>query len=118
MTLGRVERYTLVSGARDRAMVSFKLKHIDLENELIEHDARDVRTKRAKTFTSWFFPVGQDIRKIVVDWVARLREQKGFEPEDPLFPKSKGLVGESLRRREILRLRATEKTPSIRPPHC
>jgi site-specific recombinase XerD len=52
--------FTILSGARDRATISFRLKHVDLENDLIEHDARDVRTKRAKTFTTWFFPVGDD----------------------------------------------------------
>ncbi|HEX3495918.1 MAG TPA: hypothetical protein VHT02_01885 [Methylocella sp.] len=54
--------FAILSGARDRAIVSFKLKHIDIESELIEQDAREVRTKRAKTFTTWFFPVGEDIR--------------------------------------------------------
>ncbi|MFZ0603333.1 MAG: tyrosine-type recombinase/integrase [Roseiarcus sp.] len=81
--------FSLLSGARDQAIVSFKLKHVDIETELIEQDAREVRTKRAKTFTSWFFPVGDDFRRIFVDWVGFLREQKGFGPEDPLFPKSK-----------------------------
>jgi site-specific recombinase XerC len=62
--------FTLLSGARDRAIVSFKLKHVDVEKELIEQDAREVRTKRAKTFTTWFFPVGDDFRNIFVDWAA------------------------------------------------
>jgi integrase/recombinase XerD len=93
--------FALLSGARDRAIVSFKLKHIDVESELIEQDAREVRTKRAKTFTTWFFPVGDDIRKIVVDWVAFLREQRGFGPEDPLFPKSKVGLGEDLAFRSV-----------------
>src|SRR5277367_1252794 len=88
--------FALLSGARDRAIISFKLKHIDIDNELVEQDARDVRTKRAKTFTTWFFPVGKDIRQIFVDWVAFLREQKGFGPEDPLFPKSKVAPGEDM----------------------
>ena len=77
-------------------MVSFKLKHIDLESERIEQDARQVRTKRAKTFTTWFFPVGDDIRDIFVDWVKFLREQKGFGPDDPLFPKSWVAPGDDL----------------------
>lgn len=80
---------TILSGARDRAIVSLRLKHIDIEHDLIEQDAREVRTKRAKTFTTWFFPVGDDIRRIVVDWVKFLREQKGFGPDDPLFPKTR-----------------------------
>jgi integrase len=80
--------FTILTGARDRAIVSFRLKDIDLEHELLEQDARHARTKRAKTFTTWFFPVGADIQKIVVDWVAFLRTEKGFGSEDPIFPKS------------------------------
>ena len=80
--------FAILSGARDRAIISFRLKHIDIEHDLIEHDARDVRTKRAKTFTTWFFPVGDDIRQIVVDWIAYLRGEKGFGRDDPLFPKT------------------------------
>ena len=92
---------TILSGARDRAIISFCLKHIDFEHDLIEHDARDVRTKRAKTFTTWFFPVGDDIRQIVVDWVAFLIEEKGFGPDDPLFPKTKVAAGDDLAFRAV-----------------
>jgi integrase len=86
--------FAILSGARDRAIVSFRLKHIDIDHDLIEHDARDVRTKRAKTFTTWFFPVGDDFRQIVVDWVAFLRAEKVFGPDDPLFPKTRVALGE------------------------
>jgi integrase len=88
--------FAILSGARDGAIVSFKLKHIDLAAGLIEQDAREVHTKGRKTFTTWFFPVGADIRQIFIDWVALLREQKGFGPEDPLFPKSKVEPGANL----------------------
>jgi integrase len=84
---------TILSGARDRAIISLHLKHIDIERGIIEQDPREVRTKRAKTFTTWFFPVGDDIRQIVTDWVKFLREEKGFGPDDPLFPKTKVLPG-------------------------
>ncbi|WP_159729836.1 site-specific integrase [Methylosinus sp. Ce-a6] len=85
--------FAILTGARDRAIVSFKLKHIDIEHDLLEQDAREVRTKRAKTFTTWFFPVGDGIRQIVVDWVGFLRSEKGFGPEDPLFPKTRVAPG-------------------------
>ena len=88
--------FAILSGARDRAIVSFKLKHIDLEHELLEQDAREVRTKRAKTFTTWFFPVGVAIQQIVVEWVTFLRTEKGFGPEDPIFPKSRVETGPDL----------------------
>jgi integrase len=80
--------FTILTGARDSAIVSFRLKHIDVEARLLEQDAREVQTKRANTFTTWFFPVGDEIERIVIDWVAFLREVKQFEPEYPLFPKS------------------------------
>lgn len=88
--------FALLSGARDMAIVSFKLKHVDIKREVIEQDAREVRTKRAKTFTTWFFPVGDDIRKILSDWIALLRDQQSFGPDDPLFPKTKVAQGDDL----------------------
>ena len=87
--------FAILSGARDRAIISFRLKHIDIECDLIEQDPREVRTKRAKTFTTWFFPVGEDIRQIVVDWVEFLRNEKGFGPDDPLFPKTRVAAGDN-----------------------
>jgi integrase len=86
--------FAILSGARDKAIISFRLKHINIERGLIEQDSREVRTKRAKTFTTWFFPVGDDIRQIVVKWVAFLGEEKGFGPDDPLFPKTKVAPGD------------------------
>lgn len=89
--------FTILTGARDRAIVSFKLKHIDLKDELVQQDARQVRTKRAKTFTTWFFPVGADIQQIVAEWVGFLRDEKGFGPEDPIFPKTRVATGPDLK---------------------
>jgi hypothetical protein len=53
-----VVAFALASGARDNAIASFSLKHIDVAARTVFHDGRDVRTKHAKTFTSTFFPVG------------------------------------------------------------
>ncbi|WP_417514752.1 tyrosine-type recombinase/integrase [Minwuia sp.] len=78
--------FTLLSGARDNAIASMSLKHIDVERRLVHQDAREVRTKRAKTFTSSFFPVGEDIEAIVVDWIDHLRIVLHFGEDDPLFP--------------------------------
>jgi site-specific recombinase XerD len=50
--------FTLLTGTRDGAMASLKLKHVDLEQGTVFQDAREVRTKARKTFTTWFFPVG------------------------------------------------------------
>jgi integrase len=79
--------FAILSGARDAAIVTFKIKDIDLENRFLDQDARHVETKRRKTFPTWFFPVGDFIEGIVVEWVTFLRRKKGSGPEDPLFPK-------------------------------
>ncbi len=79
--------FTILTGARDRAIVSFRLKDIDLEHELLEQDARHARTKGAKTFTTWFFPVGADIQRIVVEWVTFLRSEKASARKTRSFPR-------------------------------
>lgn len=78
--------FTLLTGARDSAIASMKLKHIDLQAGSVFQDARDVKTKRSKTFTTFFFPVGDDVRAIVGEWVLYLREEKLWGNDDPLFP--------------------------------
>ena len=81
-----VMAFTLLTGARDGAIASLKLKHVDVTGAKVVQDAREVRTKFSKTFTTWFFPVGQDVRQIVVDWLEYLTTEKLFGPVDPLFP--------------------------------
>jgi len=89
--------FTILTGARDGAIASFKLRHIDINQGQIDHDAREVQTKFSKSFVSTFFPVGDDIRAVVADWVAYLRTEKLWGLDDPLFPVTKVAVGENLR---------------------
>lgn len=81
--------FTLLTGARDDAIASFRLKHIDLNEGKVYQDAREVRTKNRKTFTTVFFPVGNDVELIVREWIAYLKTEHLFGPDDPLFPKTK-----------------------------
>ncbi len=81
-----VVAFIALTGARDGAVASFKLKHVDIRAGRVHQDAREVRTKGRKTFDTWFFPVGDDIRAIVEDWVRYLTEVKLWGPDDPLFP--------------------------------
>lgn len=87
--------FVVLTGARDNAVASMSLKHVDLDQRLVFQDARQVRTKYRKTFTTWFFPVGDDIEQIVIDWVNFLMTEKRFRPEDPLFPPTPSIVGTS-----------------------
>lgn len=87
--------FTILTGARDSAIASLKLKHIDLSAGSIFQDAREVKTKASKTFTTYFFPVGNDIQRIVHDWVHYLKTELLFGNDDPLFPKTAVIRGAS-----------------------
>lgn len=80
--------FTILTGARDSAVASFKIKHIDFVTDSVYQDAREVKTKFSKTFHTYFFPVGGGIRTIVEDWVTYLKQELLFGNEDPLFPKT------------------------------
>src|SRR5215207_3551278 len=85
--------FTLLTGARDRAIASMRLKHMDVEKGCVLQDARDVRTKFSKTFPTTFFPVGDAVRAIVADWAEYLVSELLWGPEDPLFPKTRIALG-------------------------
>jgi integrase len=87
--------FAILSGARDDAMASMSLRHVDLGRRTVFHDARDVRTKNRKTFTSTFFPVGEEIEAIVAGWISHLAQERLFAPQDPLFPATRVEIGDS-----------------------
>lgn len=88
--------FTILTGARDGAIASFKLRHIDLAEGQLNQDAREVQTKFSKSFVTTFFPVGDDVRAVVADWVAYLRTEKLWGLNDPLFPATRVAVGSDL----------------------
>lgn len=87
--------FALLTGARDGALASIQLKHLDLAAGSVYQDARDVKTKFSKSFTTYFFPVGPEVRQIVEDWVSYLRGQRLWGNDDPLFPATRIELGET-----------------------
>jgi integrase/recombinase XerC len=86
--------FTLLTGARDSAIASMKLKHVDLIEGCVHQDAREVKTKFSKTFNTHFFRVGDEILDIFANWVTYLREGKLWGNDDPLFPATLVKVGD------------------------
>lgn len=84
--------FTILTGARDGATISFRIKHLDLSTSLLNQDAREVSTKFSKTFPTWFFPVGGEALQIVTEWKAHLRSMHWGE-DDPLFPATRIALG-------------------------
>ena len=85
--------FTLLTGLRDDAVASLRLKHVDLKEGLVTQDAREVRTKASKTMVTFFFPIGHDIRQVVENWVNFLVRERQWGLDDPLFPSTRVVVG-------------------------
>ena len=90
--------FALLTGARDDAIASALLKHVDLAGGCFRQDAREVRTKFSKTFDTWFFPVGDEVRTIVEEWTTYLRRECLWSDDDPLFPASRVALDPATRR--------------------
>ena len=88
--------FAILTGIRDSAIASLRLKHIDIHQRLVIQDPAEVKTKFSKRIETYFFPVGDDLVQIVEGWVALLREQKLYGNDDPLFPRTRVVTGQDL----------------------
>jgi integrase len=81
--------FLMLTGARDGAVASLRIKHINLIDGYVYQDARDVRTKNSKTITTYFLPVDAEYLAVFKAWMSHLSEVALFGPDDPLFPPAK-----------------------------
>lgn len=86
--------FIILTGCRDKAAVTVKLKHVVLKERMVLLDAREVDTKFAKTITTYFFPVGDAPFDHLVDWISELSSEHLWGPDDPLFPATRVAPGE------------------------
>jgi integrase len=86
--------FAVLTGARDGALASLKLKHVDLEQRIVYQDGREVRTKFGKSIPTTFFPVGENALAIVTDWINWLRSDQLWGDDDPLFPSTEMALGQ------------------------
>ena len=61
--------FLMLTGARDGAAASLRLKHVDLVEGSVFQDGREVRTKNGKSIETWFFPVDPMYRAAFEAWV-------------------------------------------------
>lgn len=79
--------FIVLTGIRDGAVTSLKLKHVNLNKEHIFQDPDEVKTKFSKSINTYFFPVSNSFKIVFLEWVQFLKTEKLFGLEDPLFPK-------------------------------
>lgn len=78
--------FTALTAARVGALASFQIGHVNVEELFVDHDARQVRTKFAKSFRTFFMPVCSGAVEIIVAWIKELRDDHLWNEVDPLFP--------------------------------
>jgi len=79
---------TAITGIRDGALISLKLKHFDTTRRLILQNPNEVKTKFAKRIDTFLFKLNDVFEPIVLEYVSFLRDQQLFADDDPLFPKT------------------------------
>ena len=85
--------FMTMTAARVDAVASMRLKHIDLVERRVFQEAKQVRTKFSKSFTTYFCPVGDDIFMIFAEWVEFLQRERAWGRDDPLFPATRIAIG-------------------------
>ena len=80
--------FTAITGIRDGALISLKLKHFDIDRKLVLQNPLEVATKFGKRIDTFLFPLGDGFEQIFLDWVRYLRDDQLFADHDPLFPKT------------------------------
>jgi integrase len=80
--------FTALTGIRDGAIISLKLRHVDTERCLVIQHPRDVATKGSKRIDTFFFPIGDEFNAIVLEWIEFARGELLFGGNEPLFPKT------------------------------
>lgn len=84
----------MLTGMRDSALISLRLKHIDPDREFVNQDPNMVNTKASKQIFTYFAPVGEDLKTIVKEWISYLRAELLYGNDDPVFPRTKVGVSE------------------------
>ncbi len=75
-----------LTGIRVGALISLRLKHVDLQEKSVTQNPREVATKFGRSIDT-FFAKGIPGAEIALGaWIAHLEDEALYGPEDPLFP--------------------------------
>lgn len=77
-----------LTGIRDGALISLKLKHFDENESRILQNPKEVATKNAKRIDTFLIDLAPELKSALLDWKRELVDEHLFAPSDPLFPKT------------------------------
>lgn len=95
-----------LTGVRVAALISLRVKHVDLKEKSVAQNPREVATKFGKSIDTFFAKGFDEAERVLSAWVMHLDEEELFGPDDPLFPataiaakSNQGFVAEGFERR-------------------
>lgn len=68
------------------ALVSLKIKHVDLREQSVTQNPREVATKFGKVIDTFFAKEFEEAETALAEWVTYCDEVALYGPDDPLFP--------------------------------
>ena len=74
-----------LTGIRVAALVSLKIKHVDLREKSVTQNPREVATKFGKAIDTFFAKGFDDAETALADWITYCDEVALYGPDDPLF---------------------------------
>jgi integrase/recombinase XerD len=87
--------FIALTGTRDGAAVTLRLKHFDPARNLVILNPNEVKTKFSKRICAFLLPVDDRLKSIFLDWVQYLKADLLFGNDDPLFPKTNMALDEN-----------------------
>jgi len=75
-----------LTGIRVAALVSLRVKHVDLVEKSVTQNPREVATKFGKCIDTFFVMGFPDAENALAEWLTYLDETALYGPDDPLFP--------------------------------
>jgi integrase/Zn ribbon nucleic-acid-binding protein len=84
-----------VAGLRESALITLRVRHVDIVRKRVHHDARDLNAKNGKSFEIDWFPRTEPFQAMVLDWITEVRDL-GLFGDDALFPDIRMIGGRDL----------------------
>ncbi|MFK7792608.1 MAG: tyrosine-type recombinase/integrase [Devosiaceae bacterium] len=75
-----------LTGIRVAALISLRIKHIDLLEKSVTQNPREVATKFGKNIDTFFAKGFEEAEAALTAWIAHLDDVALYGPDDPLFP--------------------------------
>lgn len=75
-----------LTGVRVAALISLRIKHVNLDEKSVTQNPREVATKFGKSIDTFFAKGFEDAEAALRAWITHLDEVALYGPDDPLFP--------------------------------